>query len=196
MEAVQGPYDATKISDVRERFLRADRPVVLRGLVSTWPAVSHPSRRWNNLDRLRERHGSHVVPVEWGTDYMSAEKAELDLASFLDYLELSSPPPRQAAGQDEDDLTQFDTPPPDGEPRMYLAQHPLLDQIPELNEDLRVAEDLGGLIPLDRLYLKNAWFGPQGCVSPLHHDPYANLFLQVGIDWQRMPASFLSSRRW
>ncbi|VAI86137.1 unnamed protein product [Triticum turgidum subsp. durum] len=59
----------------------------------------------------------------------------------------------------------------------YLAQHPLFDQIKELREDIIVPEYCyaGG----GELQSLNAWFGPHGTVTPLHHDPHHNLFAQV-----------------
>jgi hypothetical protein len=59
----------------------------------------------------------------------------------------------------------------------YLAQHPLFDQIKELREDIMVPEycNAGG----GELQKLNAWFGPEGTVTPLHHDLYHNLFAQV-----------------
>uniref|UniRef100_A0A0E0IE86 JmjC domain-containing protein n=1 Tax=Oryza nivara TaxID=4536 RepID=A0A0E0IE86_ORYNI len=58
----------------------------------------------------------------------------------------------------------------------YLAQHPLFDQIKELREDIMVPEycNAGG----GELQKLNAWFGPEGTVTPLHHDLYHNLFAQ------------------
>nr|XP_027186305.1 lysine-specific demethylase JMJ30-like [Cicer arietinum] len=59
----------------------------------------------------------------------------------------------------------------------YLAQHPLFDQINELRKDIFIRDYCfaggGELRPL------NAWFGPAGTVTPLHHDPHHNILAQV-----------------
>lgn len=69
----------------------------------------------------------------------------------------------------------------------YLAQHALFDQVPELRHDFLVP-DLCALLPPDEEggedgggegVIINAWFGPIGTVTPLHHDPYHNILAQV-----------------
>jgi len=71
----------------------------------------------------------------------------------------------------------------------YLAQHPLLSQIPNLLSDLPSLPYTSSHDSLDssappscefqNCPILSAWIGPSGTVSPLHNDPYHNLYLQV-----------------
>jgi hypothetical protein len=68
-------------------------------------------------------------------------------------------------------------------PVAYLAQHALFSQIPALGRDFLPPDYTCLLLPDedpdDNELIVNAWFGPIGTVSPLHHDPYHNLLAQV-----------------
>ena len=65
-----------------------------------------------------------------------------------------------------------------------MAQHPLFDQVPTLRHDIDIPDycvlslsaDAAGT---DDEVAINAWFGPGGTVSCLHHDPKHNLLCQV-----------------
>ena len=56
----------------------------------------------------------------------------------------------------------------------YIAQHPLLDQLPSLQGDFEQPELIGG-----QAMQKNAWFGTKGTITPLHFDSYDNFLAQV-----------------
>lgn len=60
----------------------------------------------------------------------------------------------------------------------YLAQHQIFDQIPELREDV-CCPTYCCFSEKDEEPDLNLWFGPEGTVSPLHHDPKHNLLSQV-----------------
>ncbi|KAL9233638.1 hypothetical protein vseg_008608 [Gypsophila vaccaria] len=154
-----------------ERFLCdyfiAGLPVIISDAMSHWPARS----RWNSLDYLTRVAGDRTVPVEVGKNYLCSEWKQ-ELITFSQFLE------RIQSGNSSVVPT-------------YLAQHPLFDQIKELRKDVLVPDYcyVGG----GELRSINAWFGPAGTVTPLHHDPHHNILAQVvGKKYIRLYPSSLS----
>ncbi|KAK9072577.1 hypothetical protein SSX86_009012 [Deinandra increscens subsp. villosa] len=149
---------------MRDYFLPGS-PVLLSDCMSHWPART----KWNDLNYLKKVAGYRTVPVEVGKNYLCNDwKQEmLTFSEFLERIQSNGP----------------DVP-------TYLAQHPLFDQIQELRNDI-VTPDYcfaGGT----EMKSVNAWFGPAGTVTPLHHDPHHNILAQVvGKKYIRLyPASF------
>ena len=58
----------------------------------------------------------------------------------------------------------------------YIAQHTMLDQMPHLARHLPVP-DLCHCMGSD--LNRHFFFGPKGTLTPVHHDPYHNCFVQV-----------------
>ncbi|KAK8683174.1 hypothetical protein V6N13_039241 [Hibiscus sabdariffa] len=129
-------------------------PVIITDCMAHWPATT----RWNNVDYLRRVAGDRTVPVEVGKNYLCSDWKQ-ELITFSDFLERV-----QSTGSRSKVPT-------------YLAQHQLFDQINDLSKDISIPEYCyaGG----GDLRSLNAWFGPAGTVTPLHHDPHHNILAQV-----------------
>uniref|UniRef100_A0A0E0ETI4 JmjC domain-containing protein n=1 Tax=Oryza meridionalis TaxID=40149 RepID=A0A0E0ETI4_9ORYZ len=133
-------------------FLRGS-PVIISGSIDHWPART----KWKDIQYLKKIAGDRTVPVEVGKNYVCSEWKQ-ELITFSQFLE------RMWSAGCPSNLT-------------YLAQHPLFEQIKELHEDIMVPDYCyaGG----GELQSLNAWFGPHGTVTPLHHDPHHNILAQV-----------------
>eukprot|EP00897_Mesotaenium_endlicherianum_P001779 jgi/Mesen1/1629/ME000135S00619 len=163
-------------------------PVVIEGALDTWPAMS----AWSPTS-LRARFGEREVPVElsrwnptdqrWG-DYRDLYREQIpgarmagdayfvpvSVESFIDLFMapslLETPSPAASGGGAADESAI----------RGHLAQHQLLETIPEMAADIRIPR----YVAVGRgVYQQNAWMGPAGTATPLHRDPYHNLFAQV-----------------
>ncbi|KAI4322065.1 hypothetical protein L6164_021788 [Bauhinia variegata] len=141
-----------------ETFLKdyylSGSPVIISDCMAHWPAKT----KWNSRDYLMRVAGDRTVPVEVGKNYLCAEWKQ-ELITFSEFLQ-----------RIESYGCSFSVP-------TYLAQHPLFDQINELRKDICIPDYCftGG----GELRSLNAWFGPAGTVTPLHHDPHHNIFAQV-----------------
>ena len=131
-------------------------PVILLKMVDNWPAM----RLWNIREYWQAIAGRRTVPIEIGKDYMSTEWTQklTDFSTFLDCL----------ASLDEKEE--------DHASRMYLAQHPLLEQMDLLRQDILIPEYCHLTGEISSI---NAWIGPAGTVTPAHTDPHHNLFVQI-----------------
>jgi lysine-specific demethylase 8 len=144
------------------------KPVLLRGLAATWPALS----RWRNMEAFSHSHGHRLVPVEVGSMKSGMKEQLMSLREFVSkFLAESAKKPHWSLNDATDSRSKI----------AYLAQHPLLEQIPELWED--VERNPCGLEPSN----VNAWIGTGGTRTPLHFDSYDNLLIQlVGSKYVRL----------
>ncbi|KAJ3677645.1 hypothetical protein LUZ60_003369 [Juncus effusus] len=140
----------------RDYFMK-ERPVIITGCMESWPART----KWKDLNYLINLAGDRTVPVEVGKNYVCADWKQ-ELITFSQLLDRISNPNFNNTNNGS---------------TTYLAQHPLFDQIKGLKEDIMVPEYCyaGG----GEMQALNAWFGPYGTVTPLHHDPHHNIFAQV-----------------
>lgn len=150
-------------------------PLLLTGVIADWPAVS----KWQDPSHLLRLTlgGRRAVPIEIGETYTHADWRQ-EIVSFRAFM--------------RDYLLPA---PDDQQPREigYLGQHNLFHQIPALQRDIRTPDYCFSAppetIPASRLGLpptppvdepqRNVWLGPKGTRTPLHTDPYHNIFCQV-----------------
>ncbi|KAJ1979443.1 hypothetical protein H4R35_001518 [Dimargaris xerosporica] len=159
-------------------------PRLITSALSHWPALS--TRPWANLQYVQEAMGpSRLVPVEVGYQYTDAQWTQQFLrvdAFFRDYL---TPSVRADWSMvNNGTITALPTSRP-----AYLAQHDLLAQMPRLARDVSVPDYCYSTIDDNAIAepLIHAWFGPRHTVSPLHHDSYHNLLVQVvGFKYVRL----------
>jgi len=139
---------------------------------------------WKSLDYLRLAVGENVMcSVEMGGVYSdpAVEKTEICFGDYLDYvryfeerygrtgtheIEGSSP---QAMGNRMQ---------PNKEELIYLAQN---DLFMGLSNDFPLpvfCQDPSLKVGEGNLYSVMIWFGPHGCVTPLHYDPLDNMLMQ------------------
>jgi|TARA_B100000513_G_scaffold180331_1_gene98749 hypothetical protein len=178
---------------------RANRPLVLGGLLDDWGAVS----KWS-LDWFRAVHGHRLVPVELGLMGGSTSRGKPPPAAAFGGKPPAAaafggkPPPAAASSETpswhertmalSDLIDTYLLPSARGDSAgiAYLAQHALFEQIPSLREDFQPPPHC----ELGRLQHVNVWMGTAGTVTPLHYDSYDNMLAQLsGYKYVRLYAS-------
>ncbi|KAI2637019.1 Clavaminate synthase-like protein [Hypomontagnella submonticulosa] len=181
MEAFQAHMDNPRDSKL------GPEPLVIRGLVDDWPALT--SNPWSKPSYLLSRtfDGRRLVPIEVGRSYVDEGWGQ-KIVTFGEFL-CQYIDPSLSEVQGERDGDNISASPQNGT-IAYLAQHPLFTQLPSLRNDILIPDYCYTAPPphpsdpsidqpeLDEPLL-NAWFGPPGTITPLHNDPYHNILTQV-----------------
>ncbi|KAK0309229.1 hypothetical protein LTR01_004336 [Friedmanniomyces endolithicus] len=168
--ATGGPFD---LETFQQRLNEDCKPMIMTGAIENWPA----RRLWSDPKYLL-RHtlgGRRLVPVEIGESYVSEGWSQrmMPMRNFIATYLVPGDPVETG----------------------YLAQYDLFAQIPSLRDDIRIPDicystppsadtdalRTAGLAAVEQLDepLLNAWLGPRGTKTPLHTDPYHNVFCQV-----------------
>ena len=146
-------------------------PLLLVDTIDGWPAM----QLWPDPKHLLRLTlgGRRCVPIEIGETYTHADWRQeiMPVRGFMQNYLLPVDP------------TEIG----------YLGQHNLFHQIPKLQQDIRTPDycytappdstpasrlDLPSVPSVDEPQ-KNIWLGPKGTRTPLHTDPYHNIFCQV-----------------
>lgn len=150
------------------RYVEANRPVILTGVMEPWPALG----RWTPeyLAAVAGEHRGEVIVSANGLypDYLTQPspmaKVEMPVSEFL----------RRAGGKAE----AGEPLPPvlaAGETYYVYGKSYLLDAVPRLAQDLGTPACLGN-VPVST---RGVWISSPGCVTPLHYDLPNGLLCQV-----------------
>jgi lysine-specific demethylase 8 len=166
------PFD---LSEVEEALGGGSlsKPFVIRGVALEWPAVTN----WRDMGYFCKEFGHRLIPIEMGSMTNGMKEA---VVSFRQFVSKYLCPSTEKHCWSLLDATDGDY----SQVVAYLAQHPLLDQIPALYQD--VERNPCGVKPTN----VNIWMGSGGTRTPLHYDSYDNLLVQlVGSKYVRLYSS-------
>jgi len=109
---ISGPISLSQFKFLKNK----GEPFILENIISDWPAME----KWN-FDYFLEVMAERTVPVEIGEKYTDDNWGQ-QLVKFKNFVE---------------NMTKVTGMPPGEKGEIsYLAQHPLLEQIPELENDI------------------------------------------------------------
>jgi lysine-specific demethylase 8 len=144
------------VDDFMTCYFAKRRAVVLRELASRWPAL----HRWQDNNYLQSIFGNLIFPVELGPSYLADGWQQKQMV-FNDFY--------------QDYVISEER---NSRPKGYLAQTKLIQQVPQLLNDIEIpiyCQTSAGNNTLDIF----AWFGPEGTESPLHTDRKDNIYVQL-----------------
>jgi hypothetical protein len=154
---VHSPVDIPRIAPpsaavFEADFVRASRPVILRGAIADWPAM----QKWS-LAYFKREFGNRQLPVvreKNGLQYDARGGLHYEHIRFADYCDLVA----------------------DGQPHDLYITVRVHQVLPELFADIRQPVYSAGA-PWAR---SRFWLGAPGTKGPLHRDLPENLYAQIG----------------
>lgn len=136
------------------QFFKSDEPLVIRKLAESWPAL----QKWSNPSFWINQHGHRIVPIERTSKTEPMQESFVTIAEIIHMMNNESKSEMQHC--------------------VYMAQHPLLDYIPVLQNDIRHPSymNVADKVKAD---LVNVWMGSRGTGTKLHFDSADNFLVQL-----------------
>lgn len=158
-------------------FFRKDVLVVLRDIATQWPAFD----KWHDLGNFSAKHGHRVVPVERvGRSANHSGKMREEFRTLKEVFHAMEQDVSNVDVNGKASTTQDRTKgQAEDEESVYLAQHPLFDYIPELQNDVRIPRFVEAGGKGANVDVINLWMGTSGSGSRLHFDSADNILVQV-----------------
>ncbi len=166
-----------EVANAVRPYFHRQLPVLLQGLNSISNCRAMES--WSSLDYLQSKVGEDTPCfVEVGGSYANSDvqRPEITVGDYILYMKMFQDKyERSDEGNSCED--QHSISPKQGE-LVYMAQN---DMFPQLWDDFQLpnfCQNPSLKVGKGNLYSTMFWFGPRGCVSPLHFDPLDNLLMQ------------------
>lgn len=169
--------DELSTEQFAKNFFRKDVPVVLRDIATQWPAFD----KWHDLGNLSATHGHRVVPVERVRRFANhSGKMREEFRTLKEVFHAMEQDVSNVSVNGKATTTQGRTnEQAEDEESVYLAQHPLFDYIPELQNDVHIPRFVEAGGKGANVDLINLWMGTSGSGSKLHFDSADNILVQV-----------------
>ncbi|EGG14173.1 transcription factor jumonji [Cavenderia fasciculata] len=161
---------------VLENHLKKNLPCVIKSNETMqWPCIE----KWKDLNYFINNFGNRLVPIEIGHNKLYKSMDEI---GQLGELKTKQPEWSEKVIKMKEFVEKYLVPssltneiPKTSEEVGYLAQHNLVEQIPELCDHFSKSQYL----PKSSDLSPHSWFGTNNTITPLHYDSYDNYLTQI-----------------